>query len=67
MKTQFTLFITLCLGVMISCKQSDATLITKSGTDKNGFKYEYVQNDPSKTRIYTLDNGLKVYLSVYKK
>lgn len=28
--------------------------------------YESVPNDPLKTRIYTLDNGLKVYLSVNK-
>ena len=28
--------------------------------------YEKVQNDPMNARIYTLDNGLKVYLSVYK-
>lgn len=26
--------------------------------------YETVENDPTNTRIYTLDNGLKVYLSV---
>lgn len=30
------------------------------------YKYETVPNDPMKTRIYTLDNGLKVYLSVNK-
>jgi predicted Zn-dependent peptidase len=30
------------------------------------YSYETVQNDPSKTRIYTLENGLKVYLSVNK-
>jgi predicted Zn-dependent peptidase len=30
------------------------------------YKYESVPNDPLKTRIYTLDNGLKVYLSVNK-
>ena len=36
--------------------------ITK--TDKNGFKYQIVTNDPYKLRVYTLDNGLKVYLSV---
>ena len=29
-------------------------------------RYETVQNDPLKARIYTLDNGLKVYLTVYK-
>jgi len=27
------------------------------------YTYESVQNDPTNTRIYTLDNGLKVYLS----
>lgn len=30
------------------------------------YKYESVDGDPLKVRIYTLDNGLKVYLSVYK-
>ena len=29
--------------------------------------YETVKNDPMQTRIYTLDNGLKVYLSVNKE
>lgn len=29
-------------------------------------EYESVANDPLNTRIYTLDNGLKVYMSVYK-
>jgi len=28
--------------------------------------YEYVLNDPLNARIYTLKNGMKVYLSVYK-
>ncbi len=31
------------------------------------YKYITVPNDPLKARIYTLDNGLKVYLSVYKE
>jgi predicted Zn-dependent peptidase len=30
------------------------------------YKYKTVKGDPLKTRIYELDNGLKVYLSVYK-
>lgn len=29
-------------------------------------KYETVKGDPMKTKIYTLDNGLKVYMSVNK-
>ncbi len=31
------------------------------------YKYESVANDPLNTRIYTLDNGLKVYMSVNKE
>ncbi len=36
---------------------------TQIKTDKSGVRYEVVENDPSQTRIYTLDNGLKIYLS----
>ena len=31
------------------------------------YKYETVKGDPMQTRIYTLENGLKVYLSVNKE
>ena len=31
------------------------------------YKYETVPGDPMKTRIYTLPNGLKVYMSVNKE
>ncbi|MEI6434144.1 MAG: insulinase family protein [Bacteroidota bacterium] len=30
------------------------------------YRYDSVAGDPLKVRIYTLDNGLKVYLTVYK-
>ncbi|MBI4945810.1 MAG: insulinase family protein [Bacteroidetes bacterium] len=30
------------------------------------YKYDSVPNDPTRARIYTLGNGLKVYMSVYK-
>ena len=30
------------------------------------YKFESIPNDPMKVRIYTLENGLKVYLTVYK-
>src|SRR6478609_11354841 len=33
---------------------------------ENGFTYTSVTNDPFKARIYTLKNGLKVYMTVYK-
>ncbi|ALO17084.1 protease3 [Salinivirga cyanobacteriivorans] len=32
--------------------------------DSNGYAYKEVTNDPYHARVYTLDNGLKVYLSV---
>ena len=31
------------------------------------YKYESVEGDPLKTRIYTLDNGLKVYMTVNRE
>jgi predicted Zn-dependent peptidase len=34
--------------------------------ESNGYTYETVENDPTNARIYTLKNGLKVYLSVNK-
>lgn len=40
--------------------------ITKTAMDGD-YEYEYVENDPMNTRIYTLKNGLKVYLSVNKE
>jgi predicted Zn-dependent peptidase len=33
---------------------------------ENNYTYETVTNDPLKARLYTLSNGLKVYLSIYK-
>ena len=36
---------------------------TKKITDKSGYTYETVQNDKTGVRIYTLKNGLKVYLA----
>jgi len=34
---------------------------------QKSYKYETIPNDPLQTRIYTLNNGLKVFLSVYKE
>ena len=34
------------------------------GVQAKDYKYESVKGDMTQTRIYTLDNGLKVYLSV---
>ena len=34
---------------------------------KSGYEYETVENDPLNTLIYTLDNGLKIYMSINKE
>ncbi len=40
--------------------------LTTTAGAKN-YQYETVKGDPMQTRIYTLDNGLKVYMSVNKE
>ncbi len=37
--------------------------LTKTHKDKNGYSYQTVEGDMLKARIYTLANGLKVYLT----
>ena len=49
--------------VFFSCSGDKAKYKTETASDKNGVSYEYVTNDPMNTRIYTLKNGLKVYLT----
>lgn len=49
--------------VQIVFGQSNELIESK---DQNGYSFAYVENDPFKTRVYTLDNGLTVYLSDYK-
>lgn len=56
MKKMFKfLVLPLLLGLAVAC-----------GTDSK-YHYESVQGDPLQARIYTLENGLKVYLSVNKE
>ncbi len=48
-----------CIGALL-------LLATLPGLAQH-YQYESVPNDPMQTRIYTLKNGLKVYLSVNKE
>ncbi len=43
------------------------SLIATLAISAKDYKYTTVEGDPTQTRIYTLDNGLKVYLSVNKE
>ena len=47
----------------VSCKNEDHKTLKKT---TSGYTYEYVTNDATQTRIYTLKNGLKVYLSNFE-
>lgn len=43
-----------------------AAAVNDAKTVPSSLNYEYALNDPFKARIYTLKNGLKVYMTVYK-
>jgi predicted Zn-dependent peptidase len=47
-------------------KTPTPTKTLKEGSKVPSLNFEYALNDPFKARIYTLKNGLKVYMSVYK-
>ena len=49
--------------LITSCKNQPYQ--TQTATSE-GYTYEYVTDDPTQTRIYTLENGLKVYLSRFE-
>ncbi|MCQ2374864.1 MAG: insulinase family protein [Salinivirgaceae bacterium] len=55
------LIIAFLLAFLTSCKKQ-CRVVTY--TDSNGFEYQTVTTDPYSVRVYTLKNGLKVYLSV---
>ncbi len=68
MKIKNILQILLLTLVIYSCRDTQTTTKvkdykTETHKDPNGFNYETVSNDPTGLRLYTLDNGLKVYLS----
>ena len=60
-------FIFCIVSILYNCKTENTTkemtYFVSSKTDSNNFSYEVVANDPTGLRLYTLDNGLKVYLS----
>lgn len=65
MKNLFTtlIVVTSIISIsLISCSvRNEKNVDTQS--DSNGYTYETVDNDASGLRLYTLENGLKVYLS----
>jgi len=65
MKKHYLLFGLLAV-LTLSCVDTSNEKYALKSSEEGGYSFEYVDGDPLKARIYTLDNGLKVYLSVYK-
>jgi zinc protease len=64
MKQIKLLFISFILVAAVSCKtDKEKSYEVTLKKDTNGFVYEAAENDPTGLRLYTLENGLKVYLS----
>ncbi len=61
--TRLTIF-SIAVGLVVACGPT-ASYEVRTGSDGD-YSYEYVTGDAMNTRIYTLDNGLKVYLSDYE-
>jgi predicted Zn-dependent peptidase len=64
MKKIQLLCISFLLVAAVGCKiDTEKSYKVTSQKDANGIAYETVENDPTGLRLYTLENGLKVYLS----
>ena len=62
-KTKLVLMSFLLLSFISCTTNTNKSYETKAITDVNGFTYETIADDPTGLRLYTLKNGLKVYLS----
>lgn len=60
------LVIGICLLIVAACTPARDTTFDLKQAESSGYTYQYVDGDPLKARIYTLKNGLTVYLSDYK-
>ena len=60
------LFTLACFLITGTIAQAQTTYQWKTGSS-GGYSYKYVTNDPTKTRFYTLKNGLTVILSQNNK
>lgn len=65
MKIKTNLFTNFILVLLLTVSFFDLNAQTRTITEGK-YSYEVVENDPINTRIYTLDNGLKVYMTVNK-
>lgn len=62
-KMNLTILLLLLSGMILPLFSRELVYKEKKGIDKRGVCYSYIENDPFHARIYTLKNGLKVYLA----
>ena len=58
-KNIITVLLIICAGIYLTINSKKDTMMIENN-------YESVANDPINARVYTLDNGMKVYLSSYE-
>lgn len=63
MKILSRLTIALCLSLVFTFAAVAQDKYTWKTGEQNGYEYQYVENDPTGARYYTLDNGLTVILA----
>ncbi|MDX5418499.1 MAG: insulinase family protein, partial [Hymenobacteraceae bacterium] len=68
MKKGLSLFLVASAVVFTQCKNEtyQTQTATETTSAQKEYKYETAPNDPLNARVYTLDNGLKVYLTDYE-
>lgn len=72
LKTKISRYLLIALLLMITAGQSFGQISVKapeSGekSKQKEYKYKTVPGDPLETRIYTLENGLKVFMTVFEE
>jgi len=58
--------VVMSVGAYAQTKKSEVQKTAPAANGVSSLNFEYALNDPFKARIYTLKNGLKVYMTVYK-
>lgn len=66
MKSNRSVYSILLIGIALLTLCSWTLVQAQLPSGESALTYDSVPGDPLRARIYTLDNGLKVYLSVYR-
>lgn len=65
-KITYSTIILVLLLSFISCNNNKKPKPSNMEATKSKYQYESIPNDPMGVKIYTMKNGMKIYMSVYK-